>query len=735
MVPGATGKPESVWFMGSDNDGKQIRFDLDITKEPKLLGQLLYQGHSITKQMGVIVDYSPTVISTNQYIVKFWSVNGKVAVGSSFTATNVWKYNNPLNSSIVVSSPQQLVLDATVDILPIGTLVELWEFKIGETKGTRITSSYFSKEPQLNVASIWSSSNSIRFGDQLEARSDLNDQNAYLSPTVGSDRADITARETTESDLRLVDRNVWGITGLDDPLYLADDGITTNGGVVIRSDTVFSVNFGSLLHAPSPEQPQPNCIIVAAAAVLGGTAQFIQNGLVGRILVWNTGVLSGTEYKIIDNTASTITIKSESLGGSNGDMSGIVAGDAFYIYAPNTTGEPSGIPVNNQYVAMIDTGVPGLKIVETAPQADRERPVYLWDRRSHKNSYIKLLFGQPESSRFPPIDILLRAPVDSFEERYVKITRRGMFTTAPYDNMYYIVVKGIHWRDLPKSGSLRLLTGLYRNFIWKYQHKLAFDRYDSDAVVLVTDTGVPFPFDADYLPLLEGTGEVSGPGGGGFGTEAANIVNITVPLVTTVCEVLHIEYTCPAVRLEFSIDETTGQNSLQLQVRAGILSMANAYEFDLTADPSDESVRGFLPGSFSVSKIHTQAGFITVGTETPSADPTDFKIYNGGLIPTPINGESELWNTLEILVKDNQIWVWINGLMVTPSSTLSAALPVPPLVGSSVVNTPYFPIYSTNRLGKVALRMWPGAIIRELEVRGQSSKFSEFSYGQLEVTS
>ena len=34
--------------------------------QAKLLGQLLYNGHTITKHPAVIVDYTSTVISTNQ---------------------------------------------------------------------------------------------------------------------------------------------------------------------------------------------------------------------------------------------------------------------------------------------------------------------------------------------------------------------------------------------------------------------------------------------------------------------------------------------------------------------------------------------------------------------------------------------------------------------------------------------------------------------------------------------
>ena len=41
FTPGATGVPEMVWFMGKDNDGSQVRFDLNPESEPGLLGSLL----------------------------------------------------------------------------------------------------------------------------------------------------------------------------------------------------------------------------------------------------------------------------------------------------------------------------------------------------------------------------------------------------------------------------------------------------------------------------------------------------------------------------------------------------------------------------------------------------------------------------------------------------------------------------------------------------------------------
>ena len=69
-------------------------------------------------------------------------------------------------------------------------------------------------------------------------------------------------------------------------------------------------------------------------------------------------------------------------------------------------------------------------------------------------------------------------------------------------------------------------------------------------------------------------------------------------------------------------------------------------------------------------------------------------------------------------------------MLIPPDPTLSAALPVP-----TVVNTPYFPLLDESfNLGKVGLRLWPGSKVRQLEVRDMNLQFSEFKYGQLELS-
>jgi hypothetical protein len=240
---------------------------------------------------------------------------------------------------------------------------------------------------------------------------------------------------------------------------------------------------------------------------------------------------------------------------------------------------------------------------------------------------------------------------------------------------------------------------------------LAFPPQDDDGVILVSEDNVSFLFDDDF----------------GLGTTGVTATTVTIPTKTTVAELLHQEYTSPAVRIEFSVIDQTDAESVQMQVRAGILDMSEPYEFDVTAGRLDDLVRGFRPGSQAVSKVNTQQGFIT-SIETPKSDPEGFRVFTGGFLPTTIEGETERWNELEIMYRGSQIWVWWNRLLIPPDPTESAALS-PPVV----VNTPYFTATSDAPIGKVAFRLWPGTTMRSAEIRDQLIQFNEFTNGQLQL--
>ena len=711
MTPGAAGKVETVWFTGSDDDGNQIRFELNPENEADLLGSIFYKGHTLTRQMAVVTSYPSNILATNQYNCKFWSVNRAEPKGDEFVATNVWKYNNPENPPTDLLAPRTLTLDATSDVLPVGTLVQIWEFQIGEVNGQRLVQRFFSSQPKLNPNTLWGLSDVLRFGDTLAAREEL----------TGVAPEEMTASLDDISDIRLYERNQWGLSGFDDPLLLSDDGFATQGtdeGQLVVQDTVSSIDLDG-----DSNNPTPNFIITAASAAAGSA--FVTNELADRVLVFTSGLNSGISFDILENTASTITIFDP-----DGLANQLAVGDSFNVYLQSNTLEPSGEIINNQYIANISPALPGLIVQETGPQSDQERPVWVWHRSNHKNIYLKALIGRPEGSRFPPVDILLKAPIDNVDDYYMKVVRRGTIETGPFSGNEYIVIKGVHWHELPPTGTLRILTGVYRNYTWKYQYKTAFPSTDDDGIMLIGFVD-RFPFDLDFIPDIEGTGV----------TNLTDVTNATeqevadatlVPDKTTVVTLLREDYTAPALRLEFSVNDNTGAESLQFQIKAGLLDMSEPYDLNAGDDFSDDLVRGFLPGAFSVSRIHTQDGFITDGglNQNPDAVPEGFKVYDGGFVPVPVDGEDEKWNELQVLYRDGQLWVWWNKLLVPPDPTESAALPEP-----VAVSTPYFPVAQLFEVGKVGLRLWPGALVREIEIRDQLVAFNEFVNGQLEISS
>lgn len=694
MSPGSTGVPQMVWFMGQDNVGGPIKFQLLPNAEPDLLGALLYKGHSLTRQMGVVVSYPSDVLATNLYNVKFWDVLGAQPIGDEFQAKNVWKYYNPENAPDDVTAPRSLATDATKDLLPVGTLVKIWEFQIGEVNGERLVRRFFSQDPGLTAETLWSLSDAIRFGDIVTTRHE-----AHAGST------DRSSCEDNNSDIRLFERDQWGITGFEDPLLLADDGEGTDP----MESNLFSGDVGSI----SPESDsfvKPNLTIELSESASNPSAGIIPyNAFAHKWLKFNTGALLGQVFEILHNTDNAITVFS--------DLPGVAVDDSFTVFGEVPTGQPSGYAYNNQYVADDDPTIPGLHVVQTDPYTQAERPVFLWNRKNHENTIITALVGMPDPANFdnffPPIDILLRAPVDSFDDVYIKVIQRGQFTAGPYAGKYYVVVHGVRWRDLPQRGVLRTLTGLTRNEYWRFNVKMAFPPADDDAVLLVSEDDAPFLFDDDF--------------GIGTGSVGPTPAPVTVPTTTTVAQLLHQDYTASAVRLQFSINDRTNSESVQLQVKAGLLDMCQPYELDRSGTAADDLVRGFRPGAFSVSKILTQQGFIT-SIETPPSNPAGFVVYKGGFLPTPIDGQTERWNELQLMYRGNQLWVWWNKMLITPDPILNAAMPTP-----VAVNTPYFPVDSLRPVGKVAFRLWPGTILRQVDVRDQLVQFNEFTNGQLKL--
>lgn len=701
MTPGSTGVPQSVWFMGKDNDGGQIRFDMLPNIEPDLLGSLLYKGHTITRQMGVVTGYTEDVLATNVYNIAFWDVLGAQPIGDIFQATNVWQYSNPLNSATDLNDPRTLVVDGTKDLLPVGTLVQLWEFQIGTVNDERLVRRFFNSDPGLTAGVLWGLSDAIRFGDLLQGRVEVS------QGTTG----ERTACENDVSDINAPERSQWGITGFEDPLLLADDGRGTDPlEVNLGTFDVGSIEHNSLAFL------QPNSTIELSESTTNPSHSIIiTNEFFHKFIKFTSGTLSGSVFEILHTTDNAITIY--------GDATSAAVDDTFVVFGESPNGQPSGIAINNQFVADVDPTLPGMRVVQTDPMSISERPVYLWNRRNHGNFLVRALVGMPEASQnlFPPIDILLRTPGDSHDDEYVKVIKRGQFVSGPYAGKYYIVVKGPHWRDMPQRGCLRTLTGLTRNENWRFNTKIIFAPPDDDGIILVSEDNMMFLFDDDFGI---GTGASGTDYGSGAGQPA-----VTIPSAVTVAQLIHQDVTSQALRLQFSVNNLTSAESVQLQFRAGELSMCQPYELDISSGAIDDLVRGFTPGKFTVSQNYIQQGFIT-SIENPVVSVPGFKVYTGGFLPAPIDGLTERFNELMLMCRDNQLWVWWNRLLITPDPVLNAAFATP-----VVVNTPYFPIDSAQPIGKVVFRLWPGATLRQVEVRDQLTNFNEFSFGQLKLTS
>ncbi len=663
MTPGPTEIPECTWYMGSDSEGRQIEFELLPESNPGLLGSLLYNGHTITRQTGVVSGYTANVLATNQYNVKKWDVQDGTPIGDAFIAVNLWEYTNISGSS---SLPPILTLDNTVQLLPVGTIIELWQFEVSNVNNVRTFASYFSRRPQLNPAHLWCLTAAIRFGDLFEQRDDVPVNTA--TPTYPGTGTELTAHIDDVSDVRIYEKTQWGLTaGFEDGLLSATDGEQAPDGEYCPSGIILAGRQAMIDHS------LPGLVITQVANPTG-LGDLNHDGVVNELdldilagMLGKTSSESGYDIEADFNKDGVIDVKDLSTFGT------------YYNIAARKT---------------------------------MERPVFLWHRQNHKNFILKTKIGRPNGNDFPPIDILLGAPIDNTDDVYLQVVRRGVFGAGPYINKPYIVVRGVPWDKLPPNGTLRILTGVYREVIWKYDNK-----FFSGEDIYLSSAAEVFPFDDDYMAASDATV-------GGLNN---------VPGAVTLTELLHNDYTAPALRLGFSVNETTGSESVQLQLRVGTLSMSTAYENDqivkdATSFTSDDFVRGFLPGEFAVSQTYTQIGFISDGIgQNVTSTPTDFKVYDGGILPVPISSETEKWNELIVMVRDGQVWVWWNNLLMTPDQTKSAALPVP-----VAVNTPYWPILPFP-IGKVGFRLWPGAVLRDVEILDQQAHFNEFLLGQLSL--
>jgi len=361
--------------------------------------------------------------------------------------------------------------------------------------------------------------------------------------------------------------------------------------------------------------------------------------------------------------------------------------DPVFVFDDVEAEGTEGTRLDVQHRAIIDTALPGLRILRSEDPTEpfSERPVVLWHRIATATSQlVRLDLGRPDETLFTPYDILLNAPIDHFDGAFMKVVGTGVVS-----GLNYIAVIGVNFKDIPQSGTVRIISqDGNRNSIWRYGRKMLFPASNEHWLIL---TGVA----DDDMPYPGNTGDV--------------------------VELLHREFNAPCVRVQFTNEESSGEVSIQVKV--GLLDMGLPYEGDV-ADDIDDFVRGLRPG-YAVSSVYTQvASWSGVGPQ-PDSNFENFKIYDGGTGTDSV----EYWNTVEVMLRGDQVWVWWNGLLVPPNSTLSQSLPTP-----VTVTTPYFPAPdSLATYGKFGLRMWPGSKIRRAEMRTQIRSFSELNYGQLEL--
>ena len=683
MTPGTLGIAQVVWFTGNDKNGMQTKFEMFPETEPGLLGSVLWNGHLITKQMAVIVDYPVDVLSSNQYVLRKWDVQNSKPLGNNFIATNVWRYLNPNNSSTASSNPKRLVLDATVDVLPVGTLVDMWEFELTRNSNQRLTRAFFNRQPELNPGHLWGLSAAVQFGDLFISREEIND------PVTGSA---VAASEISINDIRQFENTIWGMNSFEDRLILSDDG-----GEVEASD-------GTIQREPSGE-PIDNEVVAD-----------IDSSIPGLRVLRRVKTLEGdiNHDGVVDDE----------------DLKLFMCAFGHTIFSPKYN--PDADFNKDGKIDIRDLAVLGQQFDLNIEKVS-DRPVFLWHRGNHRNTLIKARIGMPtaQAVKFPPIDLLFKAPVDSFDDTFMKVIKRGVIVTGPFAGAPYIVVKGARFKDLPMEGVLRILTGAFRNAIWRYFFKCAFSNWDDDAVMLIGRMEV-FPFDEDFpigAAATECTIDFTGFTGGGA-SAGTTVSAPEVPINTTVVELLRQDYTSPCIRFQFGVNATSGAEAVQMQVKVGFLNMAVPFELNTFSSPIDDLVRGMAPG-YTASKVFIQNGFILDGVGSGvTSNPSGFKVFKGGELPAPVAGQVERWNDLIVMQRDNQVWIWWNGLLVSPDTIVSANLSTP-----VVVNTPYFPIHSQIEVGKFALRMFPGAVIRSVDVRDQLEHYNEFLLSQLELIS
>lgn len=357
-------------------------------------------------------------------------------------------------------------------------------------------------------------------------------------------------------------------------------------------------------------------------------------------------------------------------------------------------------PVINHTAEVVTTSPAGLSVTEDeSTDADFELPAELWYRPSLRNAYLEIHVARPTEAasevRYPPFDVLLRAPIDRVDSVYGRVASVSSFPTGVHDGLSYLVINGADWRDVPARGKIMVI-------------------YSETST---TDYGVVYSYSKKLVSIA------TGPWGVVLVTDNDNL-----PVAGDMVQFLHEDYVTPAVRFQFDYDAAVESSSgvtdvhdLVMQPMVGTLNTAVQYG-TLASIPADNYVGSFDDG-YAVGRRYWQDGAtLTTTTSGISVDPDGFVVYTG------VSGESELYNVIKILVDEQKVWLWWNDLLVPPSTAESAELSSP-----VDISTPYFPITDVVQYGKFGLRLWPGAKVRRFIVRSRPVRFSEYTLGQLEI--
>lgn len=346
-----------------------------------------------------------------------------------------------------------------------------------------------------------------------------------------------------------------------------------------------------------------------------------------------------------------------------------------------------GATIASDFGGFIDQTIPGLVVSDTdITGGGTQRPFTIWHRKNLRNALITMKIGRPTANaQLPGFDIMACAPIDSHETMFLY----PLEIKAVTGGGWALVVHGESFRDIPEHGTLRCLSH-NPGAVWKYTRKALPLNTGSLATATVLFSDDAFPIDSRTY------------------------------ITSELLELLHDDYTGPCVRFEFP---NPAANIHQLRVKAGILGAGLPYENNATDFAGDNYVCGLEPG-YTTSDLYAQSGTFTgVGTQ-PAVSVPGFVMYDGGKV-----SGTEYWNELEVMIKDEQAWVWWNGVIIPPSTLASTQLPQP-----VTVTTPYFPLTRITETGKVALRFWPGCVIRHINLRSNCKWSSVYSHGQLEIS-